>query len=125
MTAGNWIAAFEAVVTALLIVRMVVAGFFQPAGQLLSWPMFTRGCYITFDFEVGSATGTHQLSLLDLVMSDAASVKLPQLQWMTDYLAQRYDRVSGYGRMSYAGGTVALRIEHGRVVRIEGDGVAG
>jgi hypothetical protein len=121
MSVGSWIAAGEVLVTALVIVRMVVVGFIQPAGQLLSWPMFTRGCYITFDFEVYSAaSGTRRMNVLDMVMSDSATVTLVQLQWMADYLSERYERVSGQGRMAYAGGTESIRIEDGRVVRSEG-----
>lgn len=40
---------WDVVVAALIVARMVLTGFLQPPGRLLSWPMFSRNHIVFLD----------------------------------------------------------------------------
>ena len=42
----------ELSITGVLVLRMIIAGFLQPPGQVFSWPMFTRGCQIDVELQI-------------------------------------------------------------------------
>jgi hypothetical protein len=102
----------ELTATGLLMLRMVVVGFLQPPGRLLSWPMFTRGCYLDVQFQVGE----RRIDALELVPSYAPALTPADIEMMADYVAERYGPVHGTGRMWFVEGAADIRVEDGHVV---------
>lgn len=89
----------EIVLTAALAGWMVVAGFVRPLGGFLSWPMFCRG-----RFTVVRLTGTRDgraepINIHDFVAPGSFQIGPAELQRIVDFLARRYDRIDGTGRL--------------------------
>ncbi|MFI7129479.1 hypothetical protein ACIBQ1_27530 [Nonomuraea sp. NPDC050153] len=113
----TWIGIAQLTFTAILLVRMVIVGFFQPVGRVFSWAMFTRGSYITFEFTgYDSAGRRHVVDALDLTPSHGPAVTVRRLERMAAYLEQTYTQVSGEGTIMNVAGTRPIRIEDGHVV---------
>lgn len=114
----TWVNVAQAAFTAILVIRMVIVGFFQPAsGRVFSWAMFTRGSYITFEFTGYDSQGhERRVDVLELVPSHNPAVTPRRLERMAAYLALSLDRVSGQGVIMDVQGTRPIRVEHGRVV---------
>lgn len=111
----NWV---QAALTSLLVIRMVVVGFFQPVrGRLFCWAMFTRGSYITFTFTGYDDAGVRKtVDVLDMVSPHNPGVTPRRLERMAAYLELSLDHVSGEGALMDVAGTRAIRVERGCVV---------
>jgi hypothetical protein len=113
----TWVALAELAATVLMLVRMVIVGFFQPVGgRVFSWAMFTRGSYITLEFTCYDAEGKlYRIDVLELTQPYNPAVTPRKLERMADFLAQTYDGVSGEGTIMDVAGTRPIRIEAGCV----------
>jgi hypothetical protein len=107
--------AAELAVTGLLAVRMVVVGFLQPPGRVLSWPMFTRGCATDVRLRGRHGGDWEDINLFALLPSHHPAITIPNLQTVVDYLGERYDVVEGGGKVFFGAGTAEVRIIDGHV----------
>jgi len=83
------------VVTALLMIRMVFAGFTGPPNRLFSWPMFAFGGSVQLT-GTGVVDGrAEDLVLLDLLIPGDVTFNRGSIPMVVEWLAQHYDRAEG------------------------------
>jgi hypothetical protein len=83
------------VVTALLVTRMVLAGFTGSPNRLFSWPMFAFGGSVQLA-GTGVVDGrTEELNLLDLLIPGDVTFDKGSIPMVIDWFAQHYDHAEG------------------------------
>ncbi|MFE6868825.1 hypothetical protein ACFVFS_19980 [Kitasatospora sp. NPDC057692] len=111
-----WVEAVELAVVALLVTRMVLVGFLQPPGRVLSWPMFSRGCAVVIDLK-GKRNGRYEeINIFDHLPSGHFSITSTELQWLVDHLSETYEEIQGAGRIFYSEGESEVKVVDGHVV---------
>jgi hypothetical protein len=116
MSGSFIISGVEIAVVIALACRMVIAGFFQPPGQIFSWPMFTRGCQILVDIWIETDNGRQVIDPMLLLPAHHPSMSVPEFQVVLDYITQQSGTASGNGVAYTVRGLLALKVEDGRVV---------
>lgn len=76
------------VVTAVLLVRMLVAGFITRSGVLFSWPMFADPSYCYFELTVGPEPDAERINFWDYAISGDLSLTAAGVQRFLDYLRE-------------------------------------
>jgi hypothetical protein len=83
------------VVTALLLTRMVFAGFTGAPNRLFSWPMFAFGGSVQLT-GTGAIDGRQEeLKLLDLLIPGDVTFDKGSIPMVIDWFAEHYDHAEG------------------------------
>jgi hypothetical protein len=106
------------VVTAVLLVRMVIAGFITRSDVVFSWPMFSDPSYCYFDLTAETPNGVaERINFWDYAISMDLSLTQAGAQRFLDYLRDvKSMHVHGRVFIDDARGTYEMRVVDGYLV---------
>lgn len=100
-------------ITSVVVIRMVVAGYLQPPGKVMSWPMFSRGTYIEYSLTSEDETPVNVFRELP---AHRPMLSGRELNYMLEFLTSKYGPICGSLRVHSAHGTKDVLIAGSRVV---------
>lgn len=109
-----FVSILQLVIVTFIVARMVIVGWLQPPGKILSWPMFTRGVYVLTELRTSDG---EPFDIYALRSEHLAAMSLPEFEAALSFARNTLNlKLNGSALVLHAHGSSKLMVVDSHVV---------